>query len=225
MRVLVVICLCAVAAGAALAGTVTVGGREYERHLPFGNYHYAHVFTQGLVLASDGLYAGWVKKWEWEVWRNSKSINPYGNWTGFFLRCCHTPYTKLTWDPVANYGGHIPVTVYGPRNAPLITDGIWGRWVIFTFDKPFYYDGRNNLIIEVFWHFSAGGVFAVTWYKEEEGRSVEYYQYRYWSKGRLCPVRGRRDVFHSQRITITPVGKTDGSTRLTSLGRVKAMYR
>ncbi|UCH78096.1 MAG: hypothetical protein JSU81_10295 [Candidatus Coatesbacteria bacterium] len=84
-------------------------------------------------------------------------------------------------------------------------------WFGFTFDKPFYYDGKNNLIMEVDWSTDSGG-YAYCRASTATGRFV----YRYNSSGPYL-----QNLLHFQRITITPGGM---AVSPTSLGRVKVLF-
>ncbi|MGD8718161.1 MAG: hypothetical protein PVH29_04985 [Candidatus Zixiibacteriota bacterium] len=108
-----------------------------------------------------------------------------------------------------NYGGNTPVTVYGPTSAYV--HGTENTWFGFDFTTPFYYNGSDNLIMEVDWNTDTGG-YAYIRADSVAGRFV-------YSSNGGSPHPG--DYFHYQRITITTGG---AAVAPTSLGRVRAMF-
>jgi hypothetical protein len=59
---------------------------------------------------------------------------------------CHTSVTALTTSFQANYAGHEPYTVFSRDT--LAIDWTAPGWNGLVFDRPFDYDGADNLIIE-----------------------------------------------------------------------------
>jgi hypothetical protein len=165
------------------------------------------VRNQDLVLPSDAVPAGTITKWEWRC-HLSGSENKAGTYYNFKIRLCHTTLSQLTYNLEANYDGNTPVEVYARGQQYIYADP--GAWFGWAFDKSFRYDGRKNLIVEVYWKDS-----------DQQGQTSTY--------ATAGTNRGAYDVngsisvvnyWHHMRITVEGIGVTP-----TSLGRVKALYR
>jgi len=113
----------------------------------------------------------------------------------------------LTTNFTANYDGNTPVQVYGRSQQYIYAER--GAWFGWAFDTHFRYDGRRNLIIEVYWKDS-----------DQQGQTSTY--------ATAGTARGLYDVnseislvdyWHHMRITLEGIGVAP-----TSLGRVKALY-
>lgn len=167
------------------------------------------------MLKSDGLPAGTITKWEWNAAVNLTPCSYYD----YRLTLCHTSLSALTDTFVSNYDGNTPVTVYS-RN-PATTSAVPAdSWFGFDFDTPFEYDGRRNLVVEVWW--------------EEDNNGGGNTQWNFPVNGRCCfsyivngnpqsgyPNKGYVSYFlHYMRATITP-----SAVAPTSLGRVRAVFR
>ena len=166
---------------------------------------------QALVLKSDGLPAGVISAWEWESW----SVIELCRYKSFKVKLCHTPLTKLTDTFATNYGGKTPVKVLD--KAPFSFGPITSvRWFGFDFDTPFEYNGRDNLVVEVWWVTVNQGGGCVQWNLPENGRCC-------WANDDSpgYPNRGKVYTYrYHMRITMSPAAVAP-----TSLGRVKSMYR
>ena len=108
----------------------------------------------------------------------------------------------------ANYDGNTPVEVYSQSQQRIYAER--GDWFGWAFDPDFPYDGRRNLIIEVYWKDS-----------DQQGQTSTY--------ATAGTARGLYDVngsislvnyWHHMRITLEGIGLEP-----TSLGRVKTFYR
>jgi len=173
------------------------------------------VRIQGLVLKADGLPAGEITKWEW----HGKGEGTTNVFHDFKMRVCHTSLGTLGTKYASNYDGNTPVTVLeAPRfNFPAYGDD-WFGW---NFAKTFPYNGRDNLIIEVWWdgHDTKGGV--MTYFRFGfEGRCV------YSTKAHGQPTYGYPDAGkvwkYEYYMRVTVSGEPVEST---ALGRIKALYR
>jgi hypothetical protein len=156
---------------------------------------------------------GDITKWEWYA-----SLTQYpGDFYKFRFKCCHTSKTALTDTYADNYDGNTPIQVYYRETCRIAATAY--QWFGFEFDKPFTYNGADNLIFEVWWEGDNDG-YAYTYWARSAGRYVCSY-----IKG-TTPLRGYPDkgeifdYLHNMRITISP-----DAVAPTSLGRVRAMYR
>jgi hypothetical protein len=204
MKKVVIGCACILVAATAWAGTVTVGGTSSYAEYPFrGCSGVNEVRSQGLVLASDGVPAGSITKWEWYAYTGAS-----GYYINFYLRCCHTGLAALTDNFAANYDGNSPVQVYfaDAQYVPATPD----TWFSFIFTHPFNYNGSSNLIMEVAWTGRTGG-------HCDCYANTASSRFAYAANGGNVAVTNH---FHYQRITIGGVGVAP-----TSLGRVKSLYR
>ncbi len=140
-----------------------------------------------------------------------------GNLPGLSIKLCHTTATALTSTFADNYTGNTPALVYSRSQEYLNPPA--NNWFGFTFDKPFEYDGRQNIIVEVTW-VGAGYAAAATWW----GSGAKQHCYSYVLNGN--PVFGYPtaglvdDHLHYMRITLTP-----DAVGSSSLGRVKGVFR
>ena len=171
---------------------------------------------QDLVLASDALPAGRVTKWEWFGVGTSVTAGKYYK---FRLVLCHTSRSALTEKYADNYAGNTPARVF--YRDPVNFDPKHTDWFGFTFDAPFNYNGRDNLLVEVWWAGVENEANAYTdWGRDFLGRTVVSFvtngnpECGYPDAGRVL------DYIHYMRITITGIGVSP-----TSLGRVKALFR
>ncbi len=170
---------------------------------------------QDLVLQSDALPAGRVTRWEWfGVGKEVKA----GKYFKFRLKLCHTSRRALTEKYADNYDGNTPAQVF--YRDPVQFDPKLNDWFGFTFDTPFVYDGRRNLVVEVWWAGQENEANAYTdWGRDFMGRCVVSFV----TKGiPECgyPDAGRvQDYIHYMRITITAIAVSP-----TSLGRVMALF-
>ena len=171
---------------------------------------------QDLVLQRDALPAGRVTRWEWfGVGKEVKA----GKYYKFRLTLCHTSRTALTEKYADNYDGNTPAQVF--YRDPVQFDPKLNDWFGFTFDAPFGYNGRDNLIVEVWWAGQEDEANAYTdWGRDFMGRHVVSFvtygvpQCGYPNAGRV------NDYIHYMRITMTGVAVAP-----TSLGRVKGLFR
>jgi hypothetical protein len=160
--------------------------------------------SQDLVLSTDTIPKGTVKKWEWYA----SSTVTTGTFNNFKIRLCHSPRSALARDFATNYGGNTPALVYSKISQPVGPTPY--TWFGFTFDTPFDYNGTANLIVEVDWNGDSGA---------EVGN--------YWSPGTarcIVSINGAAanlfNYIHYMRITLEP-----SAVSPTSVGRVKALYR
>jgi hypothetical protein len=165
------------------------------------------VRNQDLVLQSDAVPAGTITKWEWQC-HLSGAENKAGTYYNFKIALCHTTLAELTYDYQANYNGHTPVEVYSRSQQYIYADR--GDWFGWAFDRDFDYDGKKNLIVEVYWKDSDQQGQTSTY--ATAGTSRAYYDVN----GSISVV----NYWHLMRITIEGIGVAP-----TSLGRVKALYR
>ncbi|NIT36292.1 MAG: hypothetical protein GTN49_07305 [candidate division Zixibacteria bacterium] len=114
----------------------------------------------------------------------------------------------MTKDFKANYDGNTPVEVYARSQQRIYAER--GAWFGWAFDTSFQYDGRRNLIIEVYWKDA-----------DKQGQTSTY--------ATAGTARGLYDVngtfslvnyWHHMRITLEGIGLEP-----TSLGRMRALYR
>lgn len=114
----------------------------------------------------------------------------------------------MTYSFEGNYDGNTPVEVYTRSQQYIYAER--GAWFGWAFDKNFSYDGRHNLIIEVYWKES-----------DRQGQTSTY--------ATAGTARGLYDVngslslvnyWHHMRITLEGIG-----VEPTSLGRIRALYR
>jgi hypothetical protein len=165
------------------------------------------VRNQDLVLSSDAVPAGTITTWEWRC-HLSGVENKAGTYHNFKLLVCHTSLSQLTKDFKANYDGNTPVEAYSRSQQRIYAER--GAWFGWAFDANFQYDGRRNLIIEVYWKDS-----------DRQGQTSTY--------ATAGTARGLYDVngsislvnyWHHMRITLEGIG-----IERTSLGRVKTLYQ
>ena len=116
--------------------------------------------------------------------------------------------SQLTTDFKANYGGNTPVEVYGRSQEKIYAER--GAWFGWAFDTDFDYDGRRNLIIEVYWKDSDKLGQTSTFATAGTARGL------YDVNGSISLV----NYWHHMRITFEGIGVAP-----TSLGRVKTLYR
>lgn len=121
---------------------------------------------------------------------------------------CHTSLSQLTYDFKANYDGNTPVEVYNRSQQYIYAER--GAWFGWAFDTNFAYDGRRNLIIEVYWKDS--DKLGQTSTYATAGTSRGYYDVN----GSISVV----NYWHHMRITLEGIGVAP-----TSLGRVKTLFR
>jgi len=171
---------------------------------------------QELILPSDALPAGRITRWEWfGVGKEVKA----GKYFKFRLTLCPTSRSALTERYADNYDGNTPVQVFA--RDPLQFEPKLNDWFGFTFDAPYVYDGRRNLVVEVWWAGQENEANAYTdWGPDFMGRCVvSFVTYGVPECG--YPDAGRvQDYIHYMRITITDVGVAP-----TSLGRLRALFR
>jgi hypothetical protein len=123
----------------------------------------------------------------------------------------------LTDTYADNYDGKTPVQVFYRENCHIAANPY--QWFGFQFDRPFAYNGADNLLFEVWWEGDDDG-WAYTYWARATGRYVCSYikgttpLYGYPDKGEI------HDFLHHMRITISPIAVAP-----TSLGRVKSTYR
>lgn len=160
--------------------------------------------SQDLVLSSDAIPGGTVKKWEWFA---SDTITA-GTYNNFKIKLCHTSRSTLDKNFATNYDSNTPVQVYTKVSQPVNPTPY--TWFGFAFDTNFEYSGEKNLIVEVSWNGDSGGV-----------------AYTYWSPGTgrcIVSLNGAAanlyNYVHYMRITLEP-----SAVSPTSVGRVKALYR
>ena len=55
---------------------------------------------------------------------------------------------------------------------PQILSAGYNEWIQFDLDTPFWYNGQNNLVIEVMWSWGEPGDHLLTWGWAASGRSV-----------------------------------------------------
>jgi hypothetical protein len=171
---------------------------------------------QDLVLKSDGLPEGLVTRWEW--FGVGETATP-GLYYDFRVTLCHTSLAALGKTYAENYDGKTPARVF--HRDPLFFEPVVGGWFGFTFDTPFAYNGRDNLIVEVWWVDLANGAACATdWGRESLGRSV-LSMLTYGEPEYGYPHAGLvHDYIHYFRVTVSGVGVAP-----TSLGRVRALFR
>lgn len=167
------------------------------------------------MLKEDGLPGGTITKWEWNAAVNLTACSYYN----YRLTLCHTELSSLTANYAANYGGNTPATVYS-RN-PATTSAVPANgWFGFPFDTPFDYDGRRNLVVEVWWEQDNNGGGNTQWNYPVAGRCCFSYIVN-GSPVNGYPTTGYVSYFlHYMRVTVTP-----SAVAPTSLGRVKAAFR
>ena len=167
------------------------------------------------MLKSDGLPAGTIIKWEWNAALDLRA----GSFYNFKLTLCHTSLTALADTYVKNYDGNTPVTAYS-RNPVTIPAVPANQWFGFDFDKPFAYNGRDNLVVEVWWVNDTNGGGNTQWNFPVDGRCCFSYivngnpQSGYPDKGRVS------HFLHYMRATVSPTG-----VEASSLGMVRALLR
>jgi len=127
------------------------------------------VRSQDLVLREEGLVAGTITGWEWYA----SSVLSTGYFNDFKITLCHTGKAELVADFVTNYDGRTPAVVY-QREAQYTGNAVAYTWWSFDFDKPFEYDGDDNLIVEVFWQERSGGPGVVSYWTPLKGRCCMY---------------------------------------------------
>jgi hypothetical protein len=160
--------------------------------------------SQDLVLSTDALPGGTIKKWEWFA---SATVTP-GTFNNFKIKLCHTSRSALSRDFAANYDGNTPAEVYS-RAVQAVGPTPY-TWFGFAFDADFEYNGKKNLIYEVSWNGDSGGN-----------------AYTYWSPGTARCIVSQNgaaanlyNYIHYMRITLEP-----SAVSPTSVGRVKALFR
>ena len=167
------------------------------------------------MLKADGLPAGTITKWEWNAARDLLA----GGFYNFKLTLCHTSLAALTDTYVENYDGHTPVTVYS-RNPVTIPAVPANQWFGFAFDEPFAYNGRDNLVVEVWWVNDTNGGGNTQWNFPVAGRCC----FSYIVNGNPqsgYPDKGRVSYFmHYMRATVSPT-----AVERSSFGRVRALFR
>ena len=167
------------------------------------------------MLKADGLPAGTITKWEWNAARDLLA----GGFYNFKLTLCHTSLGALTDTYVENYDGHTPVTVYS-RNPVTIPAVPANQWFGFAFDEPFAYNGRDNLVVEVWWVNDTNGGGNTQWNFPVAGRCC----FSYIVSGN--PLNGYPDkglvsyFMHYMRATVSPA-----AVERSSFGRVRALFR
>ncbi len=133
------------------------------------------------------------------------------------VKLCHTTAETLGSAFADNYAGNTPVEVYA--NSQEYLNPPANSWFGFTFAKPFEYDGKRNLLVEVAWN-GAGYAATGTWW----GTGAARICYSYVLNGNPLygyPNAGVVDSYlHYMRITITP-----NAVAPSSLGRVKGVFK
>ena len=133
-----------------------------------------------------------------------------GTFKEFSLKLCPTPRSALVADFTANYDGRTPTVVYyDPAFTP---SPVPYTWYGFDLQTPFYYNGVDNLIMEVRWKGRDGTPSFVTYWSRATARCV-------MSVGAAEPPLVY-DFIHYMRITYD-----DTAVGPASLGRVKALWR
>jgi hypothetical protein len=215
LRVLAILILCAVAA--AYADLILVGDPAERVDIPYkGGGGYEAMRLMEVVRKGDGLVAGDVKRWEW--WGGE--VDPVtGKFYKFKLRLCHTSRTELAPPFSANYEGRTPTTVFSADPANISME--IREWFGFDCKPAFKYNGKDNLLVEVWWEGDddGGGQVFTAWVPGQL-RSLDAYRKNGVSyKG--YPDQGESfNWLHFMRITLEP-----DAVWPTSLGRVKAVYR
>lgn len=159
--------------------------------------------TQDLVLQSDVVPGGTIKKWEWRCYTSES-----GTYNNFSIKLCHTTRTALARNFAANFDGNTPVEVY--RKSVETLNPAARTWFGFNFQTDFEYDGRRNFLIDVSWAGDSGGT-AYTYWSPATARCVYNY-----NGGDIYLA----NYIHYMRITVEPNAVTP-----TSFGRVKTIFR
>jgi hypothetical protein len=215
LRAILILAVCFVAAAG--ADYVLVGDSAERINMPYyGGGGYEAVRCMELVRRTDGLVAGEITRWEW----NGGELEPTaGKFYEFKMLLCHTSRADLAAPFKSNYEGRTPRRVFYAD--PATVNMRIREWFGFDVKPVFKYDGKHNLLVEVWWEGDDdGGGRVFTAYVVEQDRCV------FASKKNGVPEYGYPDggkVFnwlHYMRITLEP-----DAVAPTSLGRVKAVYR
>lgn len=170
--------------------------------------------TQDLVLQSDAIPAGSITTVEWHA-DGSIAAGTYKN---FRVKLCHTNLNALTNTFQTNYGGNSPVAVFS-RTSHSVNPAA-ESWFGWPFDAAFPYNGRDNLIIEVWWEEDEGEGAAPTYITKIMSRGL-YSSIRYGIPQNGYPNQGElMNYLHHMRLTVNVAGAAP-----TSLGRLKGLYR
>jgi len=153
-------------------------------------------------------------KWEWFT----SNVITTGRLDNFSLKLCHTTRAALTSTYADNYAASQPAQVFYRAQVNVAPRS--NEWFGFDFDTSFPYDGRRNLLVELWWK-RGTETRVYTHYNTVRARFVVSYvengvpKHGYPSRGLV------RDDQHYMRLTLTP----NAAVAPTSLGRVKALFR
>jgi hypothetical protein len=89
--------------------------------------------------------SGWVTKVEWQA----EAAATDARFFELELKLCHTPLDELTEYYDDNYGGNAPELV--AEADPLTVTVGADEWFAVPDMTPYYYDGSENLLVEVRW--------------------------------------------------------------------------
>jgi hypothetical protein len=207
------------AATAASAAQFVVGSAETSVKAPFSACWGIEAYRyQGLVLKTDAIPAGTITRWEWYAAPGTGSTR-HSLLSNFSVKMCHTSLNALTTPFATNYDNNTPVTVFSAN--PARVDPENNTWFGFDFDKPFVYNGGDNLLVETWWDGGNDGG-PNCWMKYVLTSSRACIASRVRGVPQNGYPNGGKVEGYNMYMRITMGGAVAGSS---SLGRVKALYR
>ena len=95
-------------------------------------------------------------------WKRSPGGDPQGiyNNMNIYMGLCSSDELVLTFDD--NYIGGTRILVLSASQYISQSVGV-NEWFEFVFDTPFFYNGQENLLIEVEWSGGSGSVYSWVW--------------------------------------------------------------
>jgi hypothetical protein len=170
------------------------------------------------VLKTDNIPGGQVTRWEWNSAMGTGSVQ-HAVLSNFYLKLCHTSFNQLTTPFASNYDGNTPVTVFSAN--PVTINPPMNTWFGFDCHPAFDYDGRRNLLVEVWWDGgNNGGPNCWTTNAAGSKRCVTASRVNGVPQNGYPDGGAVGDYSFYMRITLTP-----SAVAPTSLGRIKGLYR
>ena len=95
-------------------------------------------------------------------WKRAVSGDPQGTFYDMkvYMGLCSSDELGSTFDDNYISGTRIQVLSASPYTSPTVGPN---EWFEFVFDTPFWYNGQDNLLIEVEWSSGAGSLYTMHW--------------------------------------------------------------
>ncbi len=165
------------------------------------------------MLAGELKFAGDVTRVDW----NASAAVTGAGFGDAEITLCETSLGELSTSFAGNYGGNTPALIYS--NSWLVITTTGDQWFGFDFAKPFAYNGRDNLVVEVWWVDDTNGGGNTQWNFPVSGRCC----FSYIVNGNPqngYPDKGLVSYFmHYMRATVSPT-----AVERSSFGRVRALF-